>query len=37
MKLTIALTIILLDLKNKRPILFQGARATVNTAAPSFT
>ena len=37
MKLTLALTIILLDLKNKRLILFQGARATVNTAAPSST
>ena len=37
MKLSIALTIILLDLKNKRLIVFQGARATVKTAAPSYT
>lgn len=28
---------VMLDLKNKRLILFPGARATVNTAAPSFT
>ena len=28
---------VLLDLKNKRLILFPGARATVNTAAPSYT
>lgn len=28
---------VMLDLKNKRFILFPGARATVNTAAPSFT
>ena len=37
MKLSLTLTIILLDLRNKRLILFQGARATVKTAAPSFT
>ena len=37
MKLTLALTIILLDLRNKRLILFPDARATVNTAAPSYT
>ena len=28
---------VMLDLKNKRLILFPGARATVNTAAPSYT
>ena len=28
---------VMLDLKNKRLILFPGARAMVNTAAPSFT
>ena len=28
---------VMLDLKNKRLILFQGALATVNTAAPSYT
>ena len=28
---------VMLDLKNKRLLLFPGARATVNTAAPSYT
>ena len=37
MKLSLTLTIILLDLRNKRFIVFPGARATVNTAAPSYT